>query len=139
MTNSSIKVVFLNSSSPQEKINKLIQTVHSHFVEKKILYILTESPSVTSYVENLLWQYPKDGFIPNGTQSTPTNWIIINSAQTFPENTFAFFNLTSKPFTPPSSTCKIFEFEESYAKVKKEIFEKKYKFYLESGYHLISL
>lgn len=139
MTNSSIKVIFLTSQSPQEKIKKLIQTVLQHYVEKKYLYIFTENQAVTSYVDNLLWQYPKEGFIPHSSNLDPLHWIVINSSKSFPENTFSFFNLTSSPLSCVSNTCKIFEFDESYAKDKKEIFEKKYKFYHESGYHLISL
>jgi DNA polymerase IIIc chi subunit len=139
MTNSSIKVIFLTSLSPQEKINKLIQTVQQHYIEKKCFYIFTENQAVTTYVDNLLWQYPKEGFIPHSCNFDPLHWIIINSSMAFPENTFSFFNLTSSALSCVPSTCKIFEFNESFGKEKKEIFEKKYKFYQECGYHLISL
>lgn len=139
MTNSSIKIVFLTSSSPQEKIKKLIHTAHQHLMEKKFLYILTDNASVTAFVDNLLWKEPKAGFIPHSTHLDALDYILINSAKTFPKETYAFFNLTTSPLSPPSSSCKIFEFDESYALDKKEIFEKKYKFYQECGYHLISL
>jgi DNA polymerase IIIc chi subunit len=139
MTNSSIKVIFLTSQSPQEKIKKLIQTVLQHYIEKKYLYIFTENKTVTAYVDNLLWHHPKEGFIPHSCHLDPLHWIVINSSKEFPENTFSFFNLTSSALSCVPSTCKIFEFDESSAKNKKEIFEKKYKFYQECGYHLISL
>ncbi len=139
MTNSSIKVIFLISQSPQEKIKKLLQTVLQHYVEKKCLYIFIENQAVTAYVDNLLWQYPKEGFIPHSCNFDPLHWIVINSSMAVPENTFSFFNLTSSALSYVPNTCKIFEFDESCAKDKKEIFEKKYKFYQECGYHLISL
>ena len=139
MTNSSIKIVFLTSSSPQEKIRKLIQTANQHLIEKKFLYILTQSPDVTNFVDNLLWQYPKEGFIPHTTQFIKPHYIFINSDNSFPPQIYSFFNLTTAPMHPPATSCKIFEFDESNMRDKKEIFEKKYKFYQDCGYHLISL
>lgn len=139
MTNASIKVTFLNCLTPQEKIKKLINVVQTYYKEKKFLYILTENAAITEYVDKLLWEHPKDSFLPHTTQLGTSSWISINSSLILPESTYAFFNLTANPITPPHTTCKIYELEESKSGEKKKIFEKKYKFYHEAGYHLISL
>jgi DNA polymerase IIIc chi subunit len=139
MINASIKVTFLNYPTPQEKIKKLLSIVQTYYKEKKFLYILTENPAITDYVDKLLWEHPKDSFLPHTTQLGTSSWICINSSLIFPETTYAFFNLTSNPINPPHTTCKIYELEESKSGEKKKIFEKKYKFYQDAGYHLISL
>lgn len=139
MTNSSIKVIFLTSSSSQEKIKKLLQTVHAHYVEKKFLYIVADDPKVSEYVDNLLWQQPKESFMPHGLTSSPNYWITICTNQNIPNNGAALFNLTQEPLHVCLPTCKIFEFDASPIPGQKKIFEKKYKFYQECGYHLISL
>lgn len=139
MDNSSVKVTCLQVSSPKEKIQKLFSIVYGYYNQTKKLLLKSDSQETSDYLDKLLWEHPKESFLPHSLHYSATSYIYISALETFPSDIYAIFNFTKKPITPTVSVTKIYELEDLTSSERQKIFESKYRFYLDQGYHLISL
>lgn len=133
------KVICLQASSPKEKIHKILSTVYECYEAKKTLLLKTENKETTDYLDKLLWEFPKDGFIPHSLSFPSESLIIISSSTSIPSSIYSIFNFTKESLTNFPFLSKIYEIEDMTSPEKKQIFEKKYKDYSNLGFHLISL
>lgn len=134
---STIKILCLQVSSPKEKLEKITSVVHEHYEAKKTLLLKTDNKEVTDYLDKLLWDFPKESFIPHSLSFPSDTFIILSSSPIIDPSIYSIFNFTKEPISSPVS--KIYEIDDSTSSEKKGIFEKKYKYYANLGYHLISL
>lgn len=138
--NSSLaKVICLQASSPKEKIHKILSVIYEYYETKKTLLLKTDSKETTDYLDKLLWDFPKDSFIPHSLSFPSESTIIISASPTIPPSIYSILNFTKESLTNFPFLSKIYEIEDSTSLEKKQIFEKKYKDYSNLGYHLISL
>jgi len=70
------KVVFLYVKDNSSKIKTLTQSTTQLFSQKKRLLILTPSPESLHYIDDLLWKYPKDSFLPHSIVDTESTALI---------------------------------------------------------------
>lgn len=134
------KILFLQAPSPLEKITKLLQVASEHEQGlKKILFITSDKAS-SEYLDKLLWEHPKESFLPHAPQGSKTSaFIYISHEPLFDESITSYFNLTKNPLSLNHFVFKIYEIDESHHPEKKKIFESKYKYYSQQNYHIISL
>lgn len=110
-----------------------------HYEKRKTLLLKTDSQETTDYLDKLLWEFPKDSFLPHSTSFSSSAYIYLSSADFIPASIYSIFNFTKQPLLSTGSITKIYELEDSSSPERKKNFENKYKLYSESGYHLISL
>ena len=134
---STIKVFCLQASSPKEKLQKITSIVYEHYEMKKKLLLKTEHQDISDYLDKLLWEVPKDSFIPHSLSLPSDSFIIISDLPIIDPSMCSIFNFTKQPIT--TSVSKIYEIDDSTSLERKEIFENKYRYYSREGYHLISL
>jgi DNA polymerase IIIc chi subunit len=135
----STKIICLQASSPKEKIHKILSTVHEHYESKKPLLLKTDNKETTDYLDKLLWEYPKDSFLPHSLSFSPESIITISSSLTVNPTVYSIFNFTKEALIHFPFLSKIYEIEDLTSLERKQIFEKKYKDYSNLSYHLISL
>ena len=133
------KVICLQASSPKEKIHKILKVIHECYEARKMLLLKTESQGTTDYLDKLLWEFPKDSFIPHSLSFPSESTIIISSSKEIPSSIYSILNFTKESLINFPFLSKIYEIEDLTSPEKKQIFEKKYKDYSNLGYHLISL
>jgi DNA polymerase IIIc chi subunit len=139
MDSSSVKVTCLQVSSPKEKIQKLFNVVYHYYNQGNKLLLKSDSQETSEYLDRLLWEHPKESFLPHSLDYSSTSFLCISALETSPSDIYAIFNFTKKPIIPTASVTKIYELEDLTSSERKKIFEGKYRFYSDQGYHLISL
>jgi len=132
-----IKVTFLQAASSKEKIYKLLSIITSYYESKKKLLLKTDSEAVVAYLDKLLWEFPKESFLPHHTSCLESGFIYLSSE--VPPDCYSIFNFTRNPILEPNNLAKVYEFEDVSSQEKKRIFEDKYAAYSKASYHLISL
>lgn len=127
------KVVFLQTNSPQEKIHKMLKIIYEHYTAKKYLFLKVETEETLTYLDKLLWGYPKDSFLPHNSTNS---FILIGLNASIPSHVSSIFNLTNAPYL--ENVSRIFEIEDLSSPQKKKIYTEKYDTYASLGYHVIS-
>lgn len=121
------KVLFFKVQTNNDKLRKIITTSQYHFDKKIPLTILVPNEKVQEYIDELLWKSPPVSFLPHGTDNSETIQIKVFSKEDSYQK--HIFNLC--PFEIlPSSFMSIYELDDSS---KNETYQKKIKFYQESG------
>ena len=138
MPRPSPQVIFYQVGTPKAKIERLCNTSLSHFEKKKPLLVLTDSEKTSLYIDELLWRYPLDSFLPH----TRANGEIVRISHKI-EKDFdgsALFNLTRSPLIQLKILVKtIYEFEDLTTPEKAKSFAPRYKAYSGAGCRIVSL
>lgn len=139
MDNPGIKVTFLQVSNPKEKIHKLLSITLDYYESKKKLLLKTDSEATTAYLDKLLWEFPKESFLPHHLSLHEQGYIYLCCTEEIPPSCYSIFNFTKEPLLKRADLTRIYEFEDISSQERKIIFERKYGVYSKAGYHLISL
>jgi DNA polymerase IIIc chi subunit len=67
------KVTFKDVLNPQEKLAWLQRSVLRAFEAGKAIYIYVEDLKVAQFVDNFLWEYPLNSFIPHSIEDGATH------------------------------------------------------------------
>lgn len=59
------KIIFLKVSDNASKAKALYQNVHTHFLEGQTILILSPSEEASRYIDELLWKFPEESFLPH--------------------------------------------------------------------------
>lgn len=68
---------YLRATSPQQKISLLTETVHQLFMEGKRVQIQVPSDAALKYVDELLWSYKPEAFLPHVMAQTASQEPIV--------------------------------------------------------------
>lgn len=143
MIKSTTKVILFQVQTPQEKIAKIIAAAKKHFFEKHPLVFLVQSEKAAIYIDDLLWKTPKEGFLPHlilsDSTKMPLEYLLITDNIDRAKGVKSVFYLRSEPFASSQLFSTIYDFEDQTSLERKNLFEKRYKTYLDQRLHLISL
>lgn len=94
-------VVFLRAASPQQKLSLITETVEKLFLEGKRIQILAPNDASLNYIDDLLWAYKAESFLPHAisASATPEPLIITKSHDNL-NKADILFNLLPTPPNP---------------------------------------
>ena len=133
------RVIFHPIKKNHEKIPYLVRLVHQYFHLNHFLDILTSDLASKTKIDELLWKYPKNSFLPHTTEAKSSYLIKIYTKEETIHPAHTCLNLSLKPLSPTSAYQTILEFDDQSSKQKKESSKIKYQFYKENGYKIATL
>lgn len=87
-------VIFLKAADNQSKISCICDTVRRCFEEGKAVLIAVSSQEASNFLDNLLWRYPEDSFLPHVVSNDPvSDRIVITMNEKNINNAAVLFNL----------------------------------------------
>jgi DNA polymerase IIIc chi subunit len=105
------RVIFFSVRSAQEKIDRLTEVALEYFQKKERLLFFVEDDRGLQFVDDLLWSYPKESFLPHSIASEDTKeWIAITKGKINLTQAKTAFNLCSTPLLVEMAL--IYDFED---------------------------
>lgn len=94
-----MRTVFFQVRTAQDKINRIIEASHFHFLKKEHLLFFVEDDRSLRYIDDLLWSLPKESFLPHQilSQKPEEELIAITKEKINLNNTKIAFNLCLTP------------------------------------------
>lgn len=129
------KINLFAVKSNGEKFYHLARISHDHFDKKSPLLIFAPKAAL-KYVDDLLWSYPKNGFLPHALHDEKS-LISITDREELLTHAQSIFNLSLEPIK--GAHFQVYEFEDQTSQDKLEASKKRLTHYKEQGFHLISL
>ncbi len=134
-----IKSTFFQVKSLQEKLDRITIIAKEYFEKKSHLLIRVPNKEALEYINELLWKYPQDSFLPHVVKDTPCDdFITICESDRNPNKASSIFNLTNDAISS-SSFNKIYELEDTSSTQKNILAQKKYRRYKEMGFTIVSI
>lgn len=100
-------VEFLKAASPQQKLSQVTSTVEKLFLEGKRIQILGPSDEALKFIDELLWTYKPESFLPHMVAGTPSKEVVVLSKSSANlNNADVLINLL--PSLPPTDFFKAF-------------------------------
>ena len=122
------RAIFFSVRSAQEKIDRLIQTALEYFQKKERLLFFVEDDRGLQFVDDLLWSYPKESFLPHSIASEDSQeWITITKGKTNVTQTKVAFNLCSTPLLVEMAV--IYDFEDQTTPQKQMLSQLRFEAY----------
>ena len=133
------RVTFFQVSSSLEKQKRLVQTAQEYFEKKTPLLFKLSCEKGVQYLDELLWRFPRESFLPHFISNTPTKaLIVLTLSHCNPNQSQAIFNLTKEPITD-LSFHQIYTFEDLSSNTKNPMVQRHYHFYKTKDYAIVSL
>lgn len=134
-----IKTTFFQVKSLQEKLDRITTIAKEYFEKKSPLLIRVPNKEALEYINELLWKYPQDSFLPHVVKDTTCDdFITICESDRNPNKASSIFNLTNDAISS-SSFNKIYELEDTSSTQKNILAQKKYRLYKEMGFTIVSI
>lgn len=132
------KIIFLEIITNQQKITALCQLAQSYFDQKDAVLILAPSVQALHYIDELLWKYPDDSFLPHETASSPSKEkVVITTHQQNLNQAKVLINLSPQPPLFLDGFETIYELYDKTHPDKSKQSEKRYQEYLKKGLNVI--
>jgi DNA polymerase IIIc chi subunit len=130
-------VCFLKVETVQEKLALICSTVTQRFHQGERWMLLAEAGRALDYLDELLWRFPSDSFLPHVIADQTTNEPIVLTAERRNLNQAAFaFSFLNEPLLEPLGFQMIFELEDLTSDDKKRISRQKRDSYINCGFDL---
>lgn len=131
-------MTFFQVTSAQAKLSRICLIAQDHF-ERKVPLIIKAPKSAIEFLDDLLWNHPKESFLPHAKYAEdPSSLIIITDTDERLNEARALFNLTPYPLLQDKVTT-LYEFEDSSSSDKLKLSKEKYQAYRQEGCHVITL
>lgn len=119
-------ITFLTVKTNQEKLSKICEIVHYHFLQKISLLIAVPSKEAANFVDDLLWKEPNDSFIPHEISDKQTKALIsITTEQQNLNDAKALLNLCPSVNPIVEQFEKVYEFFDETHPTKAELSRQK--------------
>lgn len=129
-----MKVIFFPVKETQLKLLKIYQTALDHFHRQEPLLILVPDENALHFVDNLLWRYPENSFLPHNSGIEAVQDIIALTKEPVNVNqATALFNLCPHP-AEIAGIHLIYELDDFTSKEKQEASQKRFATYRSAGY-----
>jgi len=139
MINLKSKVVFFQIKDAKTKLIKIIQTAMHHFEKKEKLLIQVSDEASLSYVDELLWRVPIEGFLPHVVSNRPIDdFIVITKMQENLNKSSYLFNLSQDIIDLDTSYKIIYDFDDLTSPKKLEKSKKRFEIYRQAGLKITS-
>lgn len=111
--NSDTSITFIKVMNNTAKLQRLSDIVHDTFMKSKKCIIFTDTPNAAKYIDDYLWKFPQDSFIPHviANQKTDERVVITNEMANLNQAEVAI-NLTAEALS--NLECGIQEIFELY-------------------------
>lgn len=139
LANISITINFIKVLNTQAKLQILNDIVVKNFLNKKKCIIFTDNQAAAVYVDNLLWKFSKDSFIPHLITDEPSQeFVIITTKKDNLNQAEVAINLTALPLDNVSSNIReIFELHDSTTQEKEIASNQKLESYNSRNFHCL--
>lgn len=77
MIKKKLEIIFLTIKTNQQKIDSIWQCVQRHFDHKDHVLVLAPSDHAKQYLDDLLWKYPENSFLPHLATNKQSNEKIV--------------------------------------------------------------
>jgi len=133
------RVIFFPVKSSQVKLQKIAKAARHHFRKKERFLVLVADDKSASFVDDLLWKIPSEGFLPHLISSKEeSDYIVITSKKKNLNNAKFIFNLCPTPLFLENSRL-IYEFEDLTTPNRQMLSRKRFEAYREAKYIIETL
>lgn len=116
-----MRVVFFQVQQAKEKIDRLIETVTTHFEKGDCVILFVEDEKAAHYVDDLLWKTPPTSFLPHSISDFPTKEAIAITRMKANINEAKYaFNLCSTPLLIDPPFKIVYEYEDLTSPAKQQ-------------------
>jgi DNA polymerase-3 subunit chi len=129
-------VLFYKVTDNQSKIRLISQKAQEAYQKEERLLISTPNLPAAQYVDELLWNYPEESFMPHAISDTPlSDWIAITMQSQLNVNQAARqLNLCPTPSELYDQMEEIYEFLDHTTPQKVELSQQRFRFYEGKGF-----
>lgn len=128
-------VRFVRVNTNGEKQNTLCHIVMDHFSKKERTAIFVPTNEAAAYIDQLLWNQPKEGFIPHAVCHGPTDEpVAITTRIANVNNARAIVNLTPNALLDGSEASMIYELNDMTSADKEALSRSKQQAYTDAGF-----
>ena len=129
-------VTFFQVRSSQEKFRFIAERCRHHFQNKEPFLFFVEDEKGETFLDELLWKYPENGFLPHKIINAPEDVpIAITKTKRNLSSAKVAFNLCPTPLLLPGFR-KIYDFEDSSSPNKQALSGMRFAAYKQVGYLL---
>ncbi len=129
------RVIFFQTSKPQDKPSCLIKIVQRHFSHNEPILIVAEEDAALTYVDELLWKHPPESFLPHAILEHPSEErIALTKVKKNLNQARYAFNLCPTPLLIEGPFRTIYEFEDLTSPNKKILSQMRYDAYKQAKY-----
>lgn len=98
MTHTQPNVTFISVHDNAQKLDAIYYVVQKHFMNEESIHIAVPNAEAAEYVDNLLWRYPPESFIPHVvTMNATEEKIVISTKEENLNRATILLNLCTAP------------------------------------------
>jgi len=133
------KIIFLSVTTNQQKIASICLHIQQHFIKNEAVMIWVSNDLAMQYLDDLLWKFPSDSFLPHVVSNIESREkIIISSVQKNLNQAKVLVNLSSTPCLNVEQFEYIYELYDETHPDKLHQSKQRHQAYLERNFSLIS-
>jgi DNA polymerase IIIc chi subunit len=130
-----VRVVFFQAAQPGAKVHHLAMTAELHFSKKEHLLIIADDDRSLTFVDELLWNYSPELFLPHSIVDAETNeWIALTKVKKNLNHARFVFNLCATPLLVEGPFRTIYDFEDTSSPNKKILSSARFDAYKQANY-----
>lgn len=130
-------IIFLPISSNQQKIGCICHHIQRHFDSGDTLLIIVPSEQAQQYLDDLLWKYPEDSFLPHVVSQAQCNEkIVITTLSQNLNNSKILMNLCPESCPIADQFETIYELYDETHPEKLEQSKKRHQAYVQKGFNI---
>ncbi|MDE3055141.1 MAG: DNA polymerase III subunit chi [Verrucomicrobiota bacterium] len=134
---STCRILYFSVRSVQEKLVHIAKRSRLHFQKKEVFLIFVEDEKGEAFIDEWLWKFPAEGFLPHKIVSEPSSEpIAITRVKKNLTGAKWAFNLCSTPLLLPGFRI-IYDFEDHSTQSKESLSALRFSSYQQAGYTLI--
>jgi DNA polymerase IIIc chi subunit len=123
-----VSIIFIPVETVDAKLRAIAKIAERSTLDKHPLCILVPDEKARQFVDDLLWKFPIESFLPH-----PTAYLTIETA---PKEASALFNLCPTPFLEKNIYKTIYELEDKTSLDRLDLSKKRYESYKQEGYSI---
>jgi DNA polymerase III subunit chi len=133
------KVIFFQIKDVKFKLIKIIQTSMNHFEKKENIIIKVQDEASLKFVDELLWKFPKESFLPHVyTDNKCSDFIVITKSKDNLNNSSFMFNLCQDLIDLDPSYKIIYDFDDLTSPAKQKKSKKRFDLFRQLGFTIES-
>ena len=133
------RVIFFQVQNASAKLDRLVETVQTHFHRKEHVLILADDERALAFADELLWKSPPNGFLPHVIcEEESQEWIVLAKVKKNLNKAKVAINLCSTPLLIEGPFRIVYDFEDFSSSNKKMLSQIRYTAYRQAGFPIES-
>lgn len=124
-----MQINFFVVKTNAEKLNKIVEIANLHLKKKEPLTFLLPDAAALSYLDELLWKYPEDSFLPH-----PSRLITLDLYPT--QDGHSLFNLRTIAYAEAPQFKTLYELEDHTTTEKLHLSKSRYQTYRKANFSI---